>query len=138
MGMIPTWDSITATLAAFGRRLTDLESGTRLGNSAINQGAIIARDAAGVERARYGQLLDGSFGLAAENIVVIDPGTGQQIPLAQALFGIAIISRTTLLSVPAAATLDWNPVTATAYVSFSSPEPVELSSWALSKWGTRA
>lgn len=61
--LLPTADTLTRELAEVRRRVNDLESGRRLGNSSISQGALIARDAAGTERARFGQLDDGSFGV---------------------------------------------------------------------------
>lgn len=61
--MLPSPDSLTRLLADHERRLKDLEGGSRLGNSAINEGALIARDANGVERARFGQLENGLFGV---------------------------------------------------------------------------
>lgn len=88
MTATPSPASLAAELADLRRRLLDLERGSRTGNTAITQGALIARDSNGDERARFGQLVDGTFGVSAQNIVLTD-GTGQALSLGGSFFGVA-------------------------------------------------
>lgn len=62
MVAIPRSPDLGRTLSELGRRISELETGRRLNNSAISD-ALIAVDADGVERARFGLLPDGSYGV---------------------------------------------------------------------------
>lgn len=63
MTATPSMGYLTELLESLKQRVTELENGERLGNSSIAEGALIARDGSGAERARFGQLTDGTFGV---------------------------------------------------------------------------
>ncbi|WP_157695426.1 hypothetical protein [Nakamurella panacisegetis] len=101
--------------------MSDLENGSRLGNSAIVAGALIARDGNGVERARFGQLADGSFGMTGridgstitggsvvtQSLTVVDDDGVTALPVGQALFGIRVATQGASVAISAASPISF-------------------------------
>lgn len=119
MPLYPSYNDLGNQIADLRRRLSTLENRQTLGNSSITEGALVVRDEAEGEHARFGLLTDGSWGISAENFEVQNGAV--TIPLKDFLFGLQVTNDTTTRDVPESATApSWTaggPTTAPVHTS---------------------
>lgn len=84
MGTFPApIHATTSELSRLARTLMEAATAPQLGDSTVQNGAIIVLDEDGNERARFGRLLDGSWGVA------IQDSAGNSLPLSQLMQQVA-------------------------------------------------